>query len=253
MLVTASCQELLDLIPKYAQRDSKEASKNKTKQSLGIFHNDSIVTEGQPNRKITSSNENKILCCIEELLFLPLTPGCFNLFSHSLTLTRSCPCSSFTSPGGQSCVVFTAFQAPYNHFCSVFSFDISTKDNKSIAFARDRDNKNSTCIVAVYGLKKYARLLVRRKKKPARSLFTLSPPSFPPFLRLDYASRQMVPVCWLFSIYFLSSQTATLPPSALSPPPSLPFPPPSLSLPPPPNGSSVMWVEIIFYCPVVRK
>lgn len=69
------------------------------------------------------------------LLCLLLTLSCFSSFSRSLTLTRSGPCSSFNSPGGQFCVVFTAFQAPYNHFCSVFPFDISTKDNKSITFA----------------------------------------------------------------------------------------------------------------------
>lgn len=145
MLVTAGCQELLDLISKYAQGDSKK----KKNLSSGIFRSDGIITEGQPSRKKkTSSNNKKVLPCVEEvpriLLFLLLTPGCFNFFSHSLTLTRSCPCSSSNSPGGQFCVVFTAFQAPYNHFCSVFPFDISTKDNKSITFARDIDNKSGT-------------------------------------------------------------------------------------------------------------
>lgn len=73
-------------------------------------------------------------------------------------------------------------------------------------------------------------LFAWKKRKLALSLSTpFLPPSFPLFLRLDYASRQMVPVCWLFSIHFLSSQTATLPPSALSLPPFFPSPSPSLS------------------------
>lgn len=84
------------------------------------------------------------------------------------------------------------------------------------------------------------------------------------FSRLDFASRQMVPVCWLFfhhpptpprhSIHFLSSHRQPTHP----PLPSLTHTPPLSSRPPPlptpsSNGSSVMWVEIIFYCPVVRK
>lgn len=52
----------------------------------------------------------------------------------------------------------------------------------------------------------------------------LPPPSFPLFFRFDYASRQMVPVCWLFSIHFLSSQTATPPPSTALPPSLWPLP-----------------------------
>lgn len=92
-------------------------------------------------------------------------------------------------------------------------------------------------------------LFVRKKRKLTLSL---SNPFLPLhslffFFRLDYASRQMVPVCWLFSIHFLSSQTATLPPLLSH------SPPPPLTPTPPSNGSSVMWLEIIFYCPVVRK
>lgn len=103
----------------------------------------------------------------------------------------------------------------------------------------------------------------RKRRKLACILPSFPAPPSVLFFRLDYASRHMVPVCWLFSIHFLSSQTATLPP-----PPPPPHPHPhihplspspllSTSLSPPPspssNGSSVMWVEIIFYCPVVRK
>lgn len=146
---------------------------------------------------------------------------------------------------------------PYDCFCSVSPFDTSSRDNRKhpvLTLARSAQIKlNSVCFY-----------LVREKEERRGGSISLTPPpqpipsffSFFSIIFFFFQIRLCIQTdgsCLLAFLNSLPLHTDSHPSPILSLfPPSFSF---FSSLPPPPRPTapSVVWLEIIFYCPVVRK